>query len=233
MKLTGERKIEDVVKFRQSLSKETDRGCALYASSYIDEALRVLFASFLVKNGKIDEDLFIGKDSPLSSFSSRVKLSYYLGLISRDERSDLNTIRKIRNEFAHSPNDIDFTDSKISSLCNNLKSTCHDKSHRPRGHFTAACMAMLAAIHTKSAMVEHLNEKPNKPISESSRERIKNLSQDVIKTKRAQLEKLLEEVESGKYTTDESTKKFIEILDVKQTAKALMDSTDKIIEKPK
>ena len=38
---------------------------------------------------------------PLSSFSGKIKLSYRLGLISKEEYNKLEIFRSIRNKFAH------------------------------------------------------------------------------------------------------------------------------------
>lgn len=62
-------------------------------------------------------------NGPLGTFSSRILISFSIGLISKSYVNDLQIIRKIRNEFGHSPSIIDFENDKIASLCNNLKLT--------------------------------------------------------------------------------------------------------------
>ncbi len=69
--------------FRKSLTSESDRGCALFAAAYLDVSLSDLLYVSLVGNKNIEKDLFEGT-APLSTFSSRIKLAYYLGLISQE-----------------------------------------------------------------------------------------------------------------------------------------------------
>jgi hypothetical protein len=65
--------------FRKPLSAESDRGCALFAAAYLDSSLSDLLYVSLVAKKKIESDLFDGTN-PLMTFSSRIKMAYYLGL---------------------------------------------------------------------------------------------------------------------------------------------------------
>lgn len=80
----------------------SDRSCVIVAAAYIDELLGYLFRRFMSSpsSEKEDKELFSGY-GPLSSFSSKILLSYRLGLISNYEYKTLQCIRKIRNLFAH------------------------------------------------------------------------------------------------------------------------------------
>ncbi len=80
----------------------SDRSCVIVAAAYIDELLGYIFKLFLVSpsSEKEDKELFSGY-GPLSTFSSKIVLSYRLGLISNYEYKTLQIIRKIRNSFAH------------------------------------------------------------------------------------------------------------------------------------
>src|SRR4051794_30171075 len=91
---------KEIEAFRKALTAESDRGCALFAAAYLDHSLSDVLYVSLVANKKIETDLFEGT-APLASFSSRIKMAYYLGLISQPCRRDLDIIRGIRNDFAH------------------------------------------------------------------------------------------------------------------------------------
>lgn len=138
-------KQKEIKAFKDTLSKESDRGCALYATSYLDKAISDLLYCALAYDKKIDKDLFEGT-APLATFSARIKMAFYLGKISKIERRDLDILRKIRNSFAHSADDISFDDEKISNQCGELSFTYHDKDHQARGHFTASCHGLLGNI---------------------------------------------------------------------------------------
>lgn len=140
---------EAFLAFREALTSESDRGCALFAAAYLDKALSDLLYLSLVENKRIEEELFEGT-APLSSFSSRIKLAYYLGRVSAECRRDLDTIRGIRNDFAHDPGVISFDTQSIADRCRNLEFSYHLKDARPRSHFTAAACGILAILHVSA-----------------------------------------------------------------------------------
>lgn len=141
-----DKSIEDILIFRQALDRESDRGCALFAVSYIDDALGMLLKASLVSGSAIDKDL-LGGTAPLSTFSSRILMSFYLGKISQDCRRDLDLLRKIRNDFAHNSKAISFSESSIADRCRELSFSFREKKTNPRAHFTSAICSILAEIH--------------------------------------------------------------------------------------
>lgn len=95
--------VKNLTILQEELEKSSsDRSCVIVAAAYIDELLGYLFRYFLTSpsSEKEDKELFPGY-GPLSSFSSKILLSYRLGLISNYEYRTLQIIRKIRNLFAH------------------------------------------------------------------------------------------------------------------------------------
>src|ERR1700674_3014369 len=88
--------------FYEELQSEKPRAAVIIAAAFMDGWLRQLIANFMVDDAKAVDNLLGAEnnsDCPLSSFSARIRASYCLGLISMDEYDDLNTIRKIRNQF--------------------------------------------------------------------------------------------------------------------------------------
>ena len=168
--------MEEVLAFRRALTKETDRGCALFATSYLDKALSDLLYCALAHDKKIENDLFEG-NAPLASFSARIKMAFYLGKISKVERRDLDLLRKIRNEFAHNANAIDFENEKIKSQCGELSFSYHDKDHRPRGHFTAASLGILANIHSETLLCQSPEIKADNAPSEERKQKARDDAQ--------------------------------------------------------
>lgn len=102
-------------------SRETDRSAALLSTSFLDTVLEEVLKSFFVDDKNTDK-LFQGY-APLSSFSAKIDIMYALGLINKDMLTDISTVRKIRNHFAHSWQDISFDKSPISALCTNFLTT--------------------------------------------------------------------------------------------------------------
>ena len=143
----------EFVAFRRALSEESDRGCALFAAAYLDAALEGLFRCSVLEGKKIDVELFEGS-APLATFSGRIRLAYYLGKISAEFRADLETIRKIRNEFAHDASLLSFETQSIADRCRNLGFSFHEPSARPRAHFTSAASGLVATIHALTVKAE-------------------------------------------------------------------------------
>ena len=166
--------------FREALSAESDRGCALFASAYLDKALSDLLYLSLVYNKDIEKDLFKGT-APLSCFSSRIKLTFYLGKISADCKRDLDTIRGIRNDFAHDPSLISFDTQSIADRCRNLAFSYHKKDARPRSHFTAAACGILAIVQTTGLKSVAPTPRPDDRHREASKEAIRKLVEEAVK----------------------------------------------------
>ena len=119
---------EDLKYFSEFLTEfqeETDRGAALVGASLIDTRLERLLCSHLAER-KIAEDLVTSGNAPLGTLSARAKICFCLGLITELEFHEKNTIRRIRNEFAHGVHGVSFSTQMIRDLCNNLKANTPD-----------------------------------------------------------------------------------------------------------
>lgn len=166
--------IEDFSAFRMALNHESDRGCALFAAAYLDKKLGELLKACMVQHRKMEEELFVGQN-PLSSFSSRIKLAYYLGKIAPSERKDLDTIRSIRNEFAHHANLLSFDDQSIRDRCNNLTHNWREKEASARTKFNAAVSALLIRIVTERITTSAVTEGHEKPLPDHIKEKGREL----------------------------------------------------------
>jgi hypothetical protein len=100
--------------FFKELQGESDRACALVIGAAISEVLRELLESYF---GKLEEGdtnhLFHDPGAPLGGFGSRTDIAFALGLINPVERAVANVIRGIRNQFAHTLAQIDFSHELI------------------------------------------------------------------------------------------------------------------------
>ncbi|MGN7354426.1 hypothetical protein ACTHPJ_24085 [Paenibacillus amylolyticus] len=106
--------------FSSELHKESDRGCVLLATAYLDECLKQLLEANTVDDKGVFENLSSGTGG-LATFSSRIDLSYLLGLISPETRRHLTIIRKIRNEFAHTMEFISLETESVANRCRCLR----------------------------------------------------------------------------------------------------------------
>lgn len=96
---------------------------------------------------------------PLSSFSQRIAIAYAFDLISQVQYKDFETIRKIRNHFAHHPLETTFNTHDIKQLCATLsmfKNSSHENHPMPGERHRIAyllscgisCGGLLDAIET-------------------------------------------------------------------------------------
>jgi mannitol operon repressor len=128
------------------LKSGTDRGVVLVCAAIIDDLLGRLILSFLVEDRISSELMDPRRDTPLSSFSSRINAAFALGLITREERRDLHTVREIRNDFAHKLGP-SFQSNALKDKCDTLRSRItfrNPGSRPPREVFTMATINFVA-----------------------------------------------------------------------------------------
>lgn len=114
----------DYIKWMDLVNKEiknqSDRALVLLCAAIIDEQLEFILKTFLIEDNQIQERIF-DNNAPLSTFSAKNNFCFYLGLISKHKYNTINTIRKIRNKFAHEILINTFEDdASLRGLCNNL-----------------------------------------------------------------------------------------------------------------
>jgi hypothetical protein len=163
-----EKQQKNAMAFRKALLCESERGCALFAAAYLDHSLSDLLYVSLVANKKIENDLFEGT-APLASFSSRIKMAYYLGFISPPCRRDLDIIRGIRNDFAHKLDADSFSIPSIRDRCKALAYSYHEKDEDPKAHYISAVMRILGHIQSATLNATQHEEKPSDVPSEEDK----------------------------------------------------------------
>ena len=111
----------DAKTFMKELRGESDRASALIAGAVISEKLGDLLHLYFgnLPEGDVNR-LFHDRGAPLGDFASRTDVSFALGLISPQERLACNTIRNIRNVFAHTSAQIDFSNILIAAELSKL-----------------------------------------------------------------------------------------------------------------
>jgi DNA-binding MltR family transcriptional regulator len=188
MELLADFPVEKITEFRCTLTEETDRGCALMAAAYLDDELGEMIRANLVQNKKVLTAVF-ENNGPASTFSARIDLAYLCGLLSSDARHDLHLLRKIRNDFAHNPVKIGFSDSPICDRCLELKLISIHESKDPRLRFTNAMMGVFAHIHAKKIMAV-----VKEPMENVDLQKHKERAKEVNTALRITLKKLFEEL---------------------------------------
>ena len=108
----------DLDSFSIRFREESDRACAILGAALLDARLERLFRSRL----KHCADELLRNSGPIGTFSARNRIAHGLEWIDRDVFQDLEAIRKIRNDFAHSfDHELSFTDQSVEARCSNLK----------------------------------------------------------------------------------------------------------------
>lgn len=92
-----------------------DRGLVLSLSAFAEDSLGTLLTAFMLPSDAATK-LVEGFNAPLGTFSGRIKAAYSLGLITKTQSDDLESLRKIRNEFAHTWQAIEISKPNISAL---------------------------------------------------------------------------------------------------------------------
>lgn len=145
-------------KLRREMIKESDRGLALYATAHIDNELESVLRKKLIGSEQHLNEIF-SFNGPVGTFSAKIKLTYSLGLIDKVIMDDINTLRKIRNEFAHSAQTLSFETQKNKDLCNNLKMNVKHENSSCRTKFInvfAGISGILYGLSIKSERFEEL-----------------------------------------------------------------------------
>jgi hypothetical protein len=117
--------MEETEPLVKELVHGSDRVCALVAGALLDTLLGKCLEKRLTHLSETEKaSLLYGQNALLSSFSAKIVFSYALQFITASQRKELNSIREIRNVFAHTLRNLDFNNTLIQSEC--LKLRTHD-----------------------------------------------------------------------------------------------------------
>jgi DNA-binding MltR family transcriptional regulator len=99
-----------------------DRTAAIASAQYLEYALQKAILAHLKKDISEREikELFDEPGAPIGSLSAKIRLAVAMGIIDHEEKEDLDTIRNIRNTFAHSMTHITFDDEAVQRSCFSL-----------------------------------------------------------------------------------------------------------------
>jgi len=124
---------------------ESSRAHAIVGAALLDHLLEQVLRHHMI--GKPEESLF-GAYGPLSSFSAKIDIAKSLGILTAGESADLHRVRKIRNAFAHSLDDLSFRDRSIQNHVHQLQvraGTILGKKGAPRLDFEL-CVLVLSGF---------------------------------------------------------------------------------------
>lgn len=82
-------------------SEKLERAIVIVGASKIDELLLLILKKYLVDAVDTKNDELLTGDRPMSSFSSRIKTVYRLGIVDKTLYKILEQVRSVRNLCAH------------------------------------------------------------------------------------------------------------------------------------
>lgn len=110
----------------RELNELSDRAAAIVGAvlleNCVDRALRQLLRDHKksATRGSVHDEMF-QSGGPLGSFRARNDLAFMLGLYSAGVWGDIDTIRDIRNDFAHDLSITSFNSQSIRARCENIR----------------------------------------------------------------------------------------------------------------
>ena len=107
---------------REMYTSGSDRATAVLFASFVEINLENFIVSKLRPNlNSDDRKQLFDYEGAIGTFSSKIIIAYAFKLIGPVTRFDLNLIRILRNEFAHSRIPINFDTPEVKSVCDKLK----------------------------------------------------------------------------------------------------------------
>src|SRR5260370_29125745 len=108
----------DIGKALHELEHDSDRAAAIVGAVFVEESLTAFIQARLQPDKDLIPELF-RSSGPLGAFSVKINVGHLMSLYSGDARKELETIKEIRNEFAHRIAR-SFSFERIRDLANNL-----------------------------------------------------------------------------------------------------------------
>lgn len=142
----------------RALVGESERAMVILAAGYLHDLLGDLLRSYFVEDENSSSDM-LNNERPLSSFSARIRMAYLLGLITKEEKLDLDAIRRTRNEAAHLMQKVDFSEPSIPATqrCHSFQTLSErtKNSHpEPKQRYLLAAAWLAAKIaHSRATLV--------------------------------------------------------------------------------
>ena len=98
--------------FAIKLTNESERGAILIGVSKVEVYLESLILKVLPSQEKSYTNKLLNYPGALSSFSGKIELSFAFGILDKATYESLNTLRKIRNDAAHSKEEFSLQKNK-------------------------------------------------------------------------------------------------------------------------
>lgn len=126
---------DDLEDYLEIFQNETDRACAVLGAAHLDYLLAKAIGAHLPRGSEMSDEILFKPEAPIGTFSSRISMAYALNIINKETKEFLNTIRRIRNDFAHKIEIHSFDeDQSIIDKCKNLHIGIKQAESYPEPH---------------------------------------------------------------------------------------------------
>ena len=126
--------VADLLDLQKELEGASDRAFVILWAARLDEQLRLTLPHKMrspISKGATDKIFADG--GPLYTFSAKILMGYAIELYGLKTLHDLEIIRQLRNEFAHSTKSLTFSTKEVIAVCNTLFfPDLHGAMHVPR-----------------------------------------------------------------------------------------------------
>ena len=154
-----QRRIERIQKLKPEalqalLFENEDRGTAIMATGLLEDLLTLAIIHKFKKQPSETQatELFTGF-GPFATLSAKTRVAFLLGILPPDAKHDINTIRRIRNDFAHVIAPLTFETQDIAIRCRSLKLKAlltdaidERAGIGPKGHFIRSTVKIFALL---------------------------------------------------------------------------------------
>jgi hypothetical protein len=136
--------------FNKVLAEESDRGRVLLAAAWIEEFLKVKFMNEFSKGNSRSRDQLFSSNGPFATFSGKLNAAFCAGWIDADVYHDVQIIRRIRNECAHSVEPVSLNEERNRKLLE-----CFRVPHREYSDW-----GKLRAVSTDEGLIIYVGGRP-------------------------------------------------------------------------
>jgi hypothetical protein len=170
--LQAELKTEEIRDILKTLLDGKDHpSVALRASALVELSLtESLLSRLWTKNGKADEEL-TGIDGPIATFARKIRMAEAMRVIGPDTRYELDTIKAIRNAFAHSHRPLSFDSAPVKELCQTLTvrywpgiPDTPESEQTPKDKFTFCSIWLFIILRERAIQTPRNSTPKRKPI---------------------------------------------------------------------
>lgn len=106
-----------------SLSTQPDRAAVIAATAYLEDGLKGSIAHLLIQTlPDIERERLFDQyqGCALATFDARIQIAYAMGILGPKSKNDLDTLKRIRNVFAHSILEISLDNVDIAGAISTL-----------------------------------------------------------------------------------------------------------------